>query len=850
VDRLYSFRKLRASSAFKALVASIEDAIKDPLSLYSVRLRPRIENAGHQLRSDLAVKSLRDPTWGFIDLWASEVLIVDSPTFQRLRYVRQLGLSQLVYQTAGYSRFDHSIGALHQANLMLTRLTETADANHREIIRAERRAIRLAALIHDIGHLPLSHVTERFYSERETADSQLWQPAVDASADVGRVLNCSAPSLSETLSLAVISTPSFLDLLKLVDYDETEIATAIFCIVGQPWDLRKAFLTQVVSSFIDADKLDYMTRDSQATGLPIQLDLPRVLNKLRIARIDLKALDKSNPLKQMAAPSDHLSVLAFDTGGEPIVDDMISSRALLYERIYLHHKTRAGELLVLDMLAAIKPALAELIRFDDSYIQPVSSQLRSARVRDIARALSERDLPRRCMAIPTSVILKTAAASRWQLARDRISDQKSVTRIAERMAGVTRGAFAGKIRIDTPPRGYEPDLSQIFIIRPGGQVEVGSPHYYPAPPSCHVFVIGDSDMAHVGYCATQLFFYQSYDVQLGADTAHQAKLDYAGAINEKKIEIEARVPDIYDKAGVLRPVSFEARAPRNDDDIAQLAKKFAAYDPGRPVNLGPDGIRSFLDQFPEGLVLPMLDLLKETTFLTAEDFLNFESHLLRAAKSPGTLYVPLTSGFKSAAHIAYNFNSLKPVTLADALASSERDIVLFDDCIISGSQARTVVQTWFGDPPDLDEPLASQLQRSEIASLRGRRLRFEFGYGVAKGKKRLGQLLKKHGLTGAVGSMTTAQTSLKTNAAVSRRHSLVDFLRSVGYSVLKSTKGSESGTRWTDWLCRYRALGYGDDAQLVVLGYNTPTGTVTALWKAGTFRRTDWHPLLPRRERP
>jgi hypothetical protein len=245
----------------------------------------------------------------------------------------------------------------------------------------------------------------------------------------------------------------------------------------------------------------------------------------------------------------------------------------------------------------------------------------------------------------------------------------------------------------------------------------------------------------------------------------------------------------------------------------------------------------------------MLDLLKETTFLTAEAFLNFESYLQRAAKSPGALYVPLTSGYKSAAHIAYNFNTLKPVTLADALGSSERDIVLFDDCIISGSQARTVVQTWFGDPPDLDEPLASRLDKAEIANLRRRRLRFEFGYGVTKGKKRLGQLIKKHGLTATVGSMTTAQTSLKTNAAVSRRHLLVDFLRRVGYGVLKTTKGSEPETRWTDWLCRYRALGYGDDAQLVVLAYNTPTGTVTALWKAGTFRKTDWYPLFPRRER-
>ena len=80
--------------------------------------------------------------------------------------------------------------------------------------------------------------------------------------------------------------------------------------------------------------------------------------------------------------------------------------------------------------------------------------------------------------------------------------------------------------------------------------------------------------------------------------------------------------------------------------------------------------------------------------------------------------------------------------------------------------------------------------------------------------------------------------------------SLVDFLREVGRDVLQSTKGEENAGKWTEERCTEYALGYGDDQQIVVLFYNTPTGTITALWKSGRFRGAPWLPLFPRRNEP
>src|SRR5205807_6456918 len=119
-------------------------------------------------------KAVKDAVWGMISLTRQEVLVLDSPPLQRLRRIRQLGLGYLVYPTAGYSRFEHTLGAVNQADRMLRavasrtgRLIGDGKDERRvgeEEVLASLGVVRLAALLHDIGHLPLSHVSERFYT--------------------------------------------------------------------------------------------------------------------------------------------------------------------------------------------------------------------------------------------------------------------------------------------------------------------------------------------------------------------------------------------------------------------------------------------------------------------------------------------------------------------------------------------------------------------------------------------------------------------------------------------------------------------------------------------------------------
>jgi len=106
----------------------------------------------------MSVEIIRDPLWNNIRLDPLSFELIDTPAFQRLRYVRQLGLAFLVYPGATHSRFEHALGTYHLARRTLTLFEDQED--YALIGRDECMLIRIAALLHDIGHYPFSHALE------------------------------------------------------------------------------------------------------------------------------------------------------------------------------------------------------------------------------------------------------------------------------------------------------------------------------------------------------------------------------------------------------------------------------------------------------------------------------------------------------------------------------------------------------------------------------------------------------------------------------------------------------------------------------------------------------------------
>jgi HD superfamily phosphohydrolase len=164
--------------------------------------------------NEASPKAFNDPIWGTIELYPWETILLDSPLIQRLRGIRQLGLAHYVYPGASHSRLEHTLGVVEASERMIQALVRNAD--HRRIYGddpdegipvpsdRDRYSIRLAALLHDIGHGPLSHVTEpvieQRYKEEFERSKQLLR---DGFAGVAKIASSEVLAVLMVMSTAI-----------------------------------------------------------------------------------------------------------------------------------------------------------------------------------------------------------------------------------------------------------------------------------------------------------------------------------------------------------------------------------------------------------------------------------------------------------------------------------------------------------------------------------------------------------------------------------------------------------------------------------------------------------------------
>ena len=147
---------------------------------------------------------VRDPLWNNIRLDPEALAVVDTPAVQRLRYIRQLGHAFLVYPGATHSRFEHALGAYHLARRVLSQLEEAGDAR---LDAADRACLKLAALLHDIGHYPFSHALEEaglphheVLAERQLSSGALAARLAELGMPAGRLLSLIQSPCAEPLA--------------------------------------------------------------------------------------------------------------------------------------------------------------------------------------------------------------------------------------------------------------------------------------------------------------------------------------------------------------------------------------------------------------------------------------------------------------------------------------------------------------------------------------------------------------------------------------------------------------------------------------------------------------------------
>ena len=233
-------------------------------------------------------KIINDPVFGFINIRSELVFdLIEHPYFQRLRRIKQLGLSCMVYPGANHTRFEHALGAVHLMRSALAILK----LKGQEITDDEADAVTIAILLHDIGHGPFSHVLE----------------------------STIVPEVShERISLLLME-----ELNRQFD-GKLDLAIRIF--TNQH---PKHFLHQLVSSQLDMDRLDYLSRDSFFSGVS-----EGVISSERI----IKMLDVKN------------DELVVEYKGIYSVENFLISRRLMYWQVYLHKTVLSAEYLLINVL--------------------------------------------------------------------------------------------------------------------------------------------------------------------------------------------------------------------------------------------------------------------------------------------------------------------------------------------------------------------------------------------------------------------------------------------------------------------------------------------------------------------
>lgn len=335
-----------------------ENFAADHLDVYTLELARRGYIPGR--------KEINDPLWGTISLSGAEVAVLDSPLLQRLRLIRQLGVVHWVYPGAIHTRFEHVLGVLRQVQYLSTAIDSLgAEQGLRDLLPPGKvNLLRLAALVHDVGHAAFSHVSEHAIDTLPALAS--------IAAEFGQVHRAEQRSLSEIFAYFVVGSPAMKQLVGvLVDHDSDyirlnnvraanidEIVSKLGrAIVGRSIDDRLPLLHELISGPFDADKLDYFVRDARNAGTPSLLDISRLVQKIALRELDATELP-GNTGRDIRAQSRHV-LIGIKWSGISVLDELHLSRVLLYSKIYRHPKVVAIEQMVRSALVMLASATSD-----------------------------------------------------------------------------------------------------------------------------------------------------------------------------------------------------------------------------------------------------------------------------------------------------------------------------------------------------------------------------------------------------------------------------------------------------------------------------------------------------------
>jgi HD superfamily phosphohydrolase len=353
---------------------------------------------------------LRDPLWNNIRVDELTLRLVDTEIFQRLRYVRQLGLAYLVYPGATHTRFEHALGAYYLAGKTLAMLCSSGAS----ISEEDQSIVRAAALLHDVGHYPFSHALEEIGQRHHE--------------DVARPL---------------ITTGVVAEILRgAISHDAPE---RIFELIR---GTSTSALQGLISGSLDLDKIEYLKRDAFMCGVPYgEIDVERLTNSMLIVEY----------------PQTGRQLLGVREKGLSALESLLFAKYQMYRNVYWHHGVRSATAMYKRMVEDALRSNAVDAELLPSYTdEGLLHRLEHACPSHLLDALRTRRLYKRALEWPASQL--DDEFGEW------ISTDRERTRNAEDALAAELGLEKGEVLLDFPMKTQMLGLD-IPVMRRSGDVE-------------------------------------------------------------------------------------------------------------------------------------------------------------------------------------------------------------------------------------------------------------------------------------------------------------------------------------------------------------------------------------------
>jgi HD superfamily phosphohydrolase len=578
-------------------------------------------------------KEINDPIWGTIALTPLEIAVLDSPLVQRLRHLKQLGVVHWLYPGAVHSRFEHTLGVLHQTEQLIIAINRSSLIRcGKEIIASSTRdVLRLSAVMHDIGHPVLSHVSE-YALKLEPAMLLGVQKTLSGLGEHVK--------LSEIIAALVVKSDEFKKLLRtiLAKHVEKELPSAHWaertdalvdqiskCILGQNISNEIPLLHELISGPFDADKLDYMVRDAKAAGIPSILDISRLIQKITVRSLAQPQLPR-RIAKQVRGGLPNYYLFGFMWSGLSVVDELLLARMILYAKVYRHPKVVAAEAMVNALVEQISMLVSpqELVEFiydllDDELVLITKPYLlerlglreaeladpRKAKAMDAAceiiRRLRDRDLFVRSFAIyPYDPHTDSDDDDDYPFARlaKLLSDRKEAENLRQDIISETKKIIEILVPNYQDDEGYQhadtmvlvqkaaypsqEELRRAFIFPSSGppkmfrdlgiHKEAWSSSFASGAPKGFVFC--PRGLSPYVFLATETIVARRFEVPVPDWMVEESKQS-AETIRELKLQL--RQKSYYsDKAAFIRPLREHLVSADVQNIVAEFARRFAS----------------------------------------------------------------------------------------------------------------------------------------------------------------------------------------------------------------------------------------------------------------------------------